>query len=250
MAGEPWTQSDVEILAHEYFEVLNAELAGRDVVKADALRRAQSLMPTDRTIHTLKDRCYRISEELWKRDLPWVEGWKPPQLVGQSPNSVNVAATIWSAIEPLVTQSDTSADRSDETPEQMSQAYMTDLERRKAVEDLAQERLMQHFERRGWTVEDTHLTSPFDARAVKGDQVQYLEAKGSTSGGIAVFVTHGEVDWALTHPNQCVMGILSGIQFDASGRIDRSSGDLKLFDWAPESGHLQPIQYQWTPPRP
>ncbi|NDK90411.1 DUF3883 domain-containing protein [Gordonia desulfuricans] len=101
MAGQPWTKSDIEILAVEYFTVLEAEIAGVPVVKAEALRRAQQALPTDRTIHTLKDRCYRISEELWKRDLPWVEGWKPPQLVGQSPNSDNVATTIWSAVEPM-----------------------------------------------------------------------------------------------------------------------------------------------------
>jgi hypothetical protein len=63
VAGEPWTQTEVEILAKEYFEVPRAELHGEKVNKNDALRRAMEAMPSERTLHTLKDRCYRISEE-------------------------------------------------------------------------------------------------------------------------------------------------------------------------------------------
>lgn len=249
--GEPWTVRDVEILAREYFDVLQSELAGQSVNKNDALRRAQAAMPTDRTIHTLKDRCYRISEELWKRDLPFVAGWRPPQLVGQNPNSGNVSTTIWAAVEPfthsmaaLGTQPITEV-----RANSAGQEHLSDAERRQAVEDLAQQRLMDHFAQLGWEVEDTHLTSPFDARATKGTEVQYLEAKGSTSGGDNVFVTHGEVEWARSHPGQCVMGIVSGIRFDEStGKIDASSGSMRLIDWVPEDGALTPIQYRWTPP--
>lgn len=125
VAGEAWTQYEVEILAREYFEVLRSESRGQSVNKNEALRRARGAMPTDRTIHTLKDRCYRISEELWKRDLPFVAGWRPRQLVGQSPN--NVAATIWAAIEPfasdLATQPDSAKPPSLTGSEQ---AYLAD----------------------------------------------------------------------------------------------------------------------------
>lgn len=248
--GEPWTQRDVEILAREYFDVLDSELAGQSVNKNDALRRAQGAMPTERTIHTLKDRCYRISEELWKRGLPFVAGWRPPQLVGQSPNSVNVSATIWAAIAPF-TDSFASLDPEsgvEMDDDKVDQGRLSEAERRQAVEDLAQQRLMDHYAGLGWDVEDTHLTSPFDAIATKGTAVQYLEAKGSTSDGDSVFVTHGEVEWARSHSGQCVMGVVSGVRFDGStGKINPSSGTLRLIDWDPSSGALTPIQYRWTP---
>ena len=77
----------------------------------------------------------------------------------------------------------------------------------------------------GWDVEDTHLNAPYDAIARKGSQIQYLEAKGTMSEGDSVLVTSGEVDWARDHPDQCVMGIVSGIRFGAAG-ADRKSTRL------------------------
>ena len=251
VAGEPWTQSDVRILAREYFAVLGAERAGQSVNKNDALRQAQAAMPVHRTIHTLKDRCYRISEELWKRDLPYVAGWKPPQLVGQSPNSMNVAATIWAAIEPLVVPGDTRQPNSAAESATVlgGQAHMTDVERRKAIEEFAQRRLMHHFEERGWLVEDTRLGSPFDARATRGTEVRYLEAKGSTSEANTVMVTRGEVEWARSHRGECVMGIVGDIQFSADGAVVPHSGTFRLLEWDPDQGDIKPIQFEWAPPR-
>lgn len=249
MVGEPWTQAEVTTLGREYFAVLREERAGRSVNKNDALRRAQAAMPVERTIHTLKDRCYRISEELWKRDLPYVSGWRPPQLVGQNPNSVNVAATIWAAIETLMAPIEEAAPATASGPTIVdSQAFMIDAERRKAIEDLAQDRLTQHFTRLGWRVVDTHLTSPFDARASRGTEVRYLEAKGTTSQARAVLVTRGEVDWARAHQGQCVMGIVRDITFTSAGAIDPNSGTLRLVNWDPDQGELRAIQYEWEPP--
>lgn len=252
MPGEPWTQTEVEILAKEYFEVLDAESRGEQVNKNAALRRAMAALPSERSLHTLKDRCYRISEELWKRDLPWVEGWKPPQLVGQSANSVNVSTTIWAAIEDMADGARGTVSRASDSvapaEPQVRQMRMSDAEQRRAIEDVAQERLMAHFRALGWSVEDTHLNSPFDARATKGGAVQFLEAKGTTTAGETVLVTPGEVRWAREHPGQCVMGIVSDIVVSDGGVVESSSGTLRLVDWVPDDGDLQPTQFEWTPP--
>ncbi|MCT1922748.1 hypothetical protein M3C63_12905 [Brevibacterium luteolum] len=210
-------------------------------MKVDAIRRAQAALPNDRTEHTVKDRLYRISEELWKRDLPWIQGWKPPTLVKQQPNTENVGRTIWSAIEPFVAGIESAYVASE-------QGYGTDAELQKAVEDVARVRLMRYFEDLGWSVEDTHLNAPYDARATKGPLVKYLKAKGTSTEGEPVFVTSGEVKWAESHLGECVMGIVSGVSFDESGRLNPDSGDLKLFEWNPASGVLTAVQYQWTPP--
>ena len=252
MTGEAWTQTDVAVLAAEYFAVLDAERDGRPVNKNDALRRAQAAMLTDRTIHTLKDRCYRISEELWKRGLPWVDGWKPPTMVGQRANSVNVAATIWAAIEPMVRRirgDDFALPLPEKAPNASTQSYLPDAELRQAIEEVAHLRLIAHFVKLGWVVEDTHLTSPYDAKATKGGLIRYLEAKGTQSHGHSVFVTRGEVEWANNHVGQCVMGIVSGIRLDGSGRVDPSSGTLHIVDWMPSDGDLVALQYRWTPPQ-
>ena len=253
MAGELWTQLEVEIVAREYFKVLRAELNGQSLSKADAIRKAAAALPTPRSTHTVDDRMRRISEELWKHGLPYVQGWRPSTLANQSSNTRNQAALIWSAIEPQAAAyrpgaDDTgppSIDEADDAP--TGQAYLSDTERRLAIEEYAQTMLMQHFERLGWDVEDTHLNAPYDAIARKGSQIQYLEAKGTMSEGDSVLVTSGEVDWARDHPDQCVMGIVSGIRFGAAGAIEQGSGSLRLLDWAPDRGTLTPKQFSWAP---
>jgi hypothetical protein len=91
---ERWTEAEIETLATiAYFPVLRLQLQGLPAVKVDYLRRAESALPR-RTHHTIKDRCYRISEVLRDEGLPWVNGWNPPDQVGQTPNSAGVTAII------------------------------------------------------------------------------------------------------------------------------------------------------------
>lgn len=93
-----WTVDEIRTLARvAYFPVLRAELSGDPVVKAEYLRRAESALP-DRTHHTCKDRCYRISEVLRDEGLPYVQGWQPPDQVGQTPNSTGVSQVIAEAV--------------------------------------------------------------------------------------------------------------------------------------------------------
>ena len=89
-----WTVEEVHILTETaYIPVLRAEQSGQDVIKADALRAAERRLP-GRTHHTLKDRCYRISEVLRDEGLPWVQGWKPPEMGGQRRNSAGTTEVI------------------------------------------------------------------------------------------------------------------------------------------------------------
>jgi hypothetical protein len=96
--NERWTVEEIRTLARvAYFPVLRAELVGKPVVKAEHLRAAESALP-GRTLHTCKDRCYRISEVLRDEGLPFVRGWRPPDEVGQNPNSSGVTAVIREAL--------------------------------------------------------------------------------------------------------------------------------------------------------
>lgn len=129
------------------------------------------------------------------------------------------------------------------------QQRRVDSARRKAIEDAAQQILTEHYTARGWKVEDVRYGNPFDAVATRGDEVLYLEAKGTTTAGQRVIVTRNEVAFAREHPEECVMGIVAGLIVDASGRVDPSSGELRLYAWNPEERDLDPLTYDFIPRR-
>lgn len=85
------------------------------------------------------------------------------------------------------------------------QGLQMNPEIRKAIEDAAQDRLMQHRRDDGWTVIDTRHNRPYDAEAVKGDERVYLEATGARSRGESIIVTRNEVEHARLHPGLCVV---------------------------------------------
>lgn len=130
------------------------------------------------------------------------------------------------------------------------QNWQNDPVRRKAVEDHAQQRLEQHYRDKRWKVEDVRYGNSFDAQATKGTQVRYLEAKGTETDGKSVIVSKGEVNFARKHPGECVLGILSGIQFHADGSLDETSGHLDIHPWDPDTGVLEPTRFNWSPPKP
>lgn len=128
-----------------------------------------------------------------------------------------------------------------------SQGWMQDLAERKKVEDTAQERLMQHYRSLGWDVEDTRFGNSFDARATRGDERLYLEAKGTVTAGDSVIVSRREVEWALNHPGECVLGVLSGITFTPDGDVDSGSGTFEIFRWEPDDDELDARAFDWWP---
>lgn len=129
------------------------------------------------------------------------------------------------------------------------QGYQSDVERRSVVENAAQDRLVAFFEERGWQVEDTRTTKPFDAIATKGSVTFYLEAKGTESAGDSVLVTRGEVEHAHAHPGQCVIGIWSKMHFDdRTGDVVGNAGDSRVLWFEPDVNDLKVVTYQWAPP--
>lgn len=128
------------------------------------------------------------------------------------------------------------------------QGWQSDPERRKQVEDAAQDRLMAHFVEQGYEVEDTRFGNSYDAVARRADEVVYLEAKGTETVGAAVLVSAGEVEHARSHPGQCVMGVLSDIRFDADGVLDPGSAEFRMLPFEPAAEALTPTGYRWSLP--
>ncbi|WP_454163698.1 protein NO VEIN domain-containing protein [Gordonia iterans] len=125
------------------------------------------------------------------------------------------------------------------------QRYAVNAAKRKAIEDAAQDWLMQHYRDEGWTVRDTRYGRPYDAVATRNGQTHYLEAKGTQSSGEAVFVTRGEVEHARNHHGNCVVGIWSGMRFTADGTIDPDAGETVVMPFEPDTGMLSALQYRW-----
>lgn len=126
--------------------------------------------------------------------------------------------------------------------------WQPDGQRRRRVEDYAQIVLTQYYRDRGWKVQDTRIGNPYDAVAVKGPELLYLEAKGTEGDGATVLVTPGEVRHARTHRGQCVLGVVDGIRMDPDGAVDETSGNLRIYEWDPDRGLLEATGYEWTPP--
>jgi len=115
------------------------------------------------------------------------------------------------------------------------------------IEEYAQQRVEQHFRDQGWEVTDTHTDYPYDAIGIHGDHTIYIEAKGTQGEGLEVFVTKNEVEHARSNQGKCFIGIVNGIKVDSTGQIISGSGTLTIKPWNPDSGHLTPIQYRWSP---
>jgi len=128
------------------------------------------------------------------------------------------------------------------------QGILADALRRKKIEDAAQERLMEHYRHSGFTVTDTRYGNPFDAIAQRGDQLVYLEAKGTQSNGSTVRVTRDEVAHARANAGHCKMGIWAGIRFSSDGEVDPTSGFFKVIPFKPDEDDLFPISYDWCVP--
>lgn len=154
-------------------------------------------------------------------------------------------AALVTAVERLIERNCTDVEL---TPES-GQGRVYDPIRRRKIEDAAQDWLMAHYRRQGFDVTDTRVGRPYDAEAVKGPALLHLEAKGATSDASTVVVTRNEVAWARGHLGQCVMGIWSGIVFDAHGEVNPRHGQREIYDWAPDEPELEPRDYDWRVPQ-
>ncbi|SMC38971.1 protein NO VEIN domain-containing protein [Janibacter indicus] len=127
------------------------------------------------------------------------------------------------------------------------QGRVVDARLRKQIEDAAQDRLMRYYRDLGWDVRDVRYTEPYDALATKGETTRYLEAKGTMGSADTVIVTRNEVAHARSHPDACILGILTFLQLDENGDIDPESGDFFIGPFDPDAGELTPISYDFAP---
>lgn len=155
--------------------------------------------------------------------------------------------SIQYGLDPVAERPDEDPLEAWDRPGASGQGLQMDAAARRAIENAAQDRLMRYYRERGWTVTDTRLNRPYDAVAVRGTEVIYLEAKGTQSAGQSVILTRNEVDHARKHPGQCRIGVWSGMRL-IDGVVDFEAGSFRVVDLAPEDRDLRPRDFDWTLP--
>lgn len=73
--GTPWQDDELDVIVADYFQMLEAEIAGRPYVK---LRHSQRLMERiERTHRSIEFKHQNISAVLDELGMPWIPGYKP-----------------------------------------------------------------------------------------------------------------------------------------------------------------------------
>lgn len=131
------------------------------------------------------------------------------------------------------------------------QGYVADAVYRRAVELHAMVAATNHYQKRGWLVEDTSADSPYDLVVRRRGEKRYVEVKGTAGTGQQVNMTAGEVDHARGHPGAVVLFIVHSIEVDASdpNAPVAAGGATTIIDpFDPDSGTLRPAAFTWRAP--
>lgn len=122
---------------------------------------------------------------------------------------------------------------------------------RKAVEEFAMARAMEHFKVLYDTVEDVHGREPFDLLCsnLGARSALRVEVKGTTGDARTILVTSGEVNSARTH--RTALYIASELTWadKAAALLSPTGWRQDVIDrWAPTDHDLNPTAYEWRNP--
>ena len=98
---------------------------------------------------------------------------------------------------------------------------------------------------------DTHLGSPFDYEAKRGDECLKVEVKGTTAEAVdALFMTRNEVDLHRSEKGATALVIVSKIRLEAgrNGPAGYGGEVTPLVAWDIDSWELTPMAFQLRKP--
>jgi hypothetical protein len=137
-----------------------------------------------------------------------------------------------------------------EPPRGRGQAYVSDAERRSAIERHAVEVAKAHYRATGAT-EIVELGKPYDLRVIVDGHERHVEVKGSTVPNVeTVQLTQGEVVHA-RHWGATDLVVVDGIECGpgATGPLTTSGGIVRIFnDWSPTERSLKPTHLRYRLP--
>jgi hypothetical protein len=131
------------------------------------------------------------------------------------------------------------------------QGFLLDSKLRKALEEYAMGAAKRHFESLGYSWEDHSKSRPYDLRCCQGEEVLYVEVKGTQTDGEGIILTPGEVDFARRHKEQMALFILHSIQVSiADEGFSLSDGKPNpILPWDVDMGTLKPVSYMYQVPK-
>jgi len=130
------------------------------------------------------------------------------------------------------------------------QGTQIDPKVRKLVETRAMKMAAAYYEKRGYSVEDTSATQPYDL-VCRAPGVEFrVEVKGTQTLGEGVIVTRNEVEAARLYGSKTHLFIVHSIEVERTENGYRvSGGRLRLIrDWQPADSDLSPIQFMYSIP--
>ncbi|MEU7477816.1 DUF3578 domain-containing protein [Lentzea sp. NPDC042327] len=124
------------------------------------------------------------------------------------------------------------------------------VEERTAIERRAVDVATAHLEEKGYRVKDVGATQPYDLDATRQDEHLHVEVKGTTSSGVEVVLTQGEVLLNREkYPDTALMVVRSIRLEHVDGGVTASGGELHVtHPWAIDDADLTPISHRYVVP--
>jgi hypothetical protein len=100
-----------------------------------------------------------------------------------------------------------------------------------------------------WDVTDTSAGNPYDLMLTRGDEIRYVEVKGTASLGEHVNLTANEVQHARDHLGDVALFIVHGITVDRRDPAHplASRGTEFIIDpFDVDAGDLRPTAFTWS----
>ncbi|MDF2381830.1 DUF3883 domain-containing protein [Nostoc ellipsosporum NOK] len=125
------------------------------------------------------------------------------------------------------------------------QGFLADADARAVVERHAMSLVAERFEADGWTVADRSATESYDLLAEAGEQLLFIEVKGTTGCGDVIQLTRREVEFAQANGDRMALAVVAHIVLAGAGdQASASGGELVVRrPWTPAPSTLQPIAF-------
>lgn len=131
----------------------------------------------------------------------------------------------------------------------LSQGYVGDSRRRRAIEQYAVHRAVEEYESRGYEVTDVGSFESYDLRCEKPNEELHVEVKGSTTGAVTVHLTANEVSHNRSYDPTALFVVRNITVHDEGGSFECSDGDAHVIDeWTPSEDDLESVAYRYRVP--
>ncbi|MEU7044168.1 DUF3578 domain-containing protein [Streptomyces varsoviensis] len=125
------------------------------------------------------------------------------------------------------------------------QGFLLTAAERSAIEKRSVLLATEHFAAQGWSVKDVGATKPYDLHLTRGDEILYVEVKGTTSDGSQVILTRAEVEKQREFAPANALVIVHSIELDRAVEPATATGGVLhcISPWTIEEETLTVISY-------